>query len=213
MAGRAVPLTLRPMALGEREGKGPPRILEPLLHGEIPPEGRVGAGHDPLGTSLNGLMPAAMWLPPGVDPRVVERSCRRLPRAGSPGPLPGGFPERFPPRDGACRPADGPDIESNRTRPRCRRLSAHGVPLSGSAGGLSPPSPSSRVCRQPGQTSRRIAEDLHWADPRLASFLMGRYSLESLRGAREAGAIFENLVLLHLQVLSDLLRPPACLYY
>ena len=53
----------------------------------------------------------------------------------------------------------------------------------------------------------------YWADPALAAFLMGHYTLESARKGREAGALFENLVLLHLQVLANLLHPPARVHY
>ena len=37
--------------------------------------------------------------------------------------------------------------------------------------------------------------------------------LQSLREAREAGAVFENLLLVHLQALTDLLLPTGRLYY
>ena len=54
---------------------------------------------------------------------------------------------------------------------------------------------------------------VYWADPALPVFLMGHYEIEGLREAREAGAVFENLLLIHLQALSDLLLPAARLYY
>jgi hypothetical protein len=65
-----------------------------------------------------------------------------------------------------------------------------------------------------GKTARLVkSPKLFWADPALATFLMGHYSLGGLRDAREVGALFECLVFHHLQVANDLLLPPGRLYH
>ncbi|MHB0980959.1 MAG: ATP-binding protein [Thermoleophilia bacterium] len=54
---------------------------------------------------------------------------------------------------------------------------------------------------------------LHWLDPSLAAFLGGHYSTASLRGSREFGGLFEGLIYHHLAVLAGLLSPPGRLYH
>lgn len=50
-------------------------------------------------------------------------------------------------------------------------------------------------------------------DPALAAFLSGLFDRESLLGSREAGALFENLVLLHLKAHALLMTPAARIYH
>ena len=65
-----------------------------------------------------------------------------------------------------------------------------------------------------GKTARLVkSPKLFWADPALSAFLMGHYSLDELRDAREVGALFECLVFHHLQAAGDLLLPPGRLYH
>jgi predicted AAA+ superfamily ATPase len=54
---------------------------------------------------------------------------------------------------------------------------------------------------------------LYWADAALAAFLAGHYDEASLRTSREAGGLFENLVLQQLQVAGSLMSPPARIHY
>jgi predicted AAA+ superfamily ATPase len=53
-----------------------------------------------------------------------------------------------------------------------------------------------------------------WTDPGLVSFLLGYFKPDSVRGSREAGALFESMVYLHLVSLSQLITPrPHLLYW
>jgi predicted AAA+ superfamily ATPase len=52
-----------------------------------------------------------------------------------------------------------------------------------------------------------------WTDPGLAAFLAGFFDADSLRGSREAGALFESMVYLHLSSLAQLLVPRPRLHY
>jgi len=52
-----------------------------------------------------------------------------------------------------------------------------------------------------------------WNDPELPIFLSGIFDDEALRGTRQIGDFFENLIFHHLRVLTDLMVPSARLYY
>jgi hypothetical protein len=54
---------------------------------------------------------------------------------------------------------------------------------------------------------------LMWSDPGLAAFLCGHFTPEVLRGAPEAGGLFEAMIYLHLNVLSQLITPKPRLFY
>jgi predicted AAA+ superfamily ATPase len=54
---------------------------------------------------------------------------------------------------------------------------------------------------------------IYFIDPGLTSFLCGYYDKEALKTAKEAGGIFESLILLHLNVLCELLVPKARIFY
>ncbi len=50
-------------------------------------------------------------------------------------------------------------------------------------------------------------------DPALSVYLSGYYNEGSLSNAREIGSFFETMVLLHLNVLSELMVPKAKIFY
>jgi len=54
---------------------------------------------------------------------------------------------------------------------------------------------------------------LFFVDPGLSIYLSGYYDEESLGKARELGNFFENLIFLHLRILSELLVPKASVFY
>ena len=64
------------------------------------------------------------------------------------------------------------------------------------------------------RTKRLIkAPKLMWADPGIAAFLGGFFSMSDLADSSSAGRIFESLVFLHLHVLCQLISPAARIYY
>jgi predicted AAA+ superfamily ATPase len=54
---------------------------------------------------------------------------------------------------------------------------------------------------------------VYWFDPGITAYLAGYHDVDSLRSSREAGAIFECLVLLHFRALAQLLTPRPRFYY
>jgi len=64
------------------------------------------------------------------------------------------------------------------------------------------------------RTKRLIkSPKVYFIDPGLTSFLCGYFDDDSLKSAKEAGSIFETMVLLHLTVLCELLVPKAKIFY
>lgn len=213
LAGRAVYLVLRPMALGERRGQGPPKLLELFFRGELPREGAAGPSPDPLVLALDGFMPALLWLHSreavlewwqGYVSTYLERDLRELSQVASLSDF-RRVMELVALRTGQLLNQTEVARDAGVSQPTVHRyLNLLETPF------LLHRLPAFAVSR----TKRLIkSPKAYWADPALAAFLMGHYTLESMRKSREAGPLFENLVLLHLQVLADLLRPPARLYY
>ncbi len=213
LAGRAVFLTLRPMALGEQMGKSSPNILQTLLRGTIPGERRVPPGPDPLEIAWRGCMPAIMWLPSreavldwwaGYVMTYLERDLRDLSQVASLNDF-RTVMELAALRTGQLLNQTEIARDAGVSQPTVHRY-------------LNLLEASYLVHRLPAYAASRTkrlikSPKLYWADPGLATFLMGYYSPQELRESREAGYAFENLVFLHLQVLADLLRPPARLLY
>jgi len=213
LAGRAVYLVLGPMTLGERSGKPAPDILRRLLRGSIPDEGKVPPAPDPLGSAIVGFMPATMWLPSqeaaidwwsGYVMTYLERDLRDLSQVASLSDF-RRVMEITALRTGRILNQTEVARDAGVSQPTVHRY-LNLLEISFLLHRL----PAYAVSR----TKRLIkSPKIYWADPGLATFLMGHYSAEELRESREAGPVFENLVLLHLRVLAELLRPPARLHY
>lgn len=213
LAGRAVSLVLRPMALGEIEGRGAPELLSDLLDGRLPDEGEVEDAIDPLPLILRGFMPE---LPSLASPEAVlswwggyvatylERDLRNLAQVSALADY-RRVMELAALRTGQLANQTEIGRDAAVSQPTAHRY-------------LNLLETSYLLSRVPAFASGRTARvakspKLFWADPALAAFLMGHYSLEGLRDAREAGALFECLVCHHLQVANDLLLPPGRLYH
>ncbi|MBM4386903.1 MAG: DUF4143 domain-containing protein [Deltaproteobacteria bacterium] len=54
---------------------------------------------------------------------------------------------------------------------------------------------------------------IFFIDPGLSAYLSGYHHREDLKNARESGAFFENMVFLHLTILSELMIPKAKIFY
>ena len=212
LAGRAVHFILRPMTWGEQAGLPPPPLLDSLLAGELPPEGRLGR-LDPIPLVLKGFLPPLMWLTSreasvewwgGYVTTYLERDLRDLSQVASLADF-RRVMELAALRTGQLVNQTELAHDAGVSQPTVHRylnlletsFLLHRVPAFAK-------SRTKRLIKSP---------KLYWADPGLAAFLMGHYTEEGLRSSREAGALFENLVLLHLQVLSDLLTPPARIHH
>lgn len=214
LAGRAVYLVLRPLTLGEWEGKNTPNILSTLLAGELPPEGHVPTGGDPLALAWHGFMPALFWLGSG-EKGIVEWWH--------------GYVSTYLERD--LRALSQVSLLTDFRRVMALAALRTGQLINQTElardSGVSQPTVhrylnlleiSMLLDRVPafssGRTTRLLkSPKLYWADPGLTAFLMGHYTSAGIKDEREAGALFENLVLLHLRSLADLLTPPGRIHY
>ena len=213
LAGRAVYFVLRPMTLGEREEEAPPTLVEELLKGQLPSEGERLPFSDPLFHAVNGFMPALLMLSSreavlewwqGYVSTYLERDLRGFSQVSSLSDF-RRVMELVSLRTGQLVNQTEIARDAGVSQPTVHRylnlLEAsfllHRIPAYAK-------SRTKRLVKSP---------KVYWADPALPVFLMGHYEIEGLREAREAGAIFENLLLIHLQALGDLLLPAARLYY
>lgn len=213
LAGRAVYFVLRPLTDGEQQGRGPSDLLCKLLSGELSHEGKTTPAPDPLGLALDGFMPALLGLHSreailewwqGYVSTYLERDLRDLSQVAS-------LPDfRRVMAIVALRTGQLLNQTETARDAGVSQPTVHRYLNLLEASFLLHRVPAFSVNR----TKRLIkSPKVYWTDPALAAFLMGHYTLESVRKSREAGALFENLVLLHLQVLADLLYPPARIRY
>ena len=213
LAGRAVSIPLAPMTLGEwQEGK-PTRIVEDLLHRKLPKDETESNPADVLSLILRGFMPALLTITgkqdildwwSGYVSTYLERDLRALSQISS---LPDfrRVMELAALRTGQLLNQTEISRDSGVSQPTAHRylnllersFLIHRVPAFARNRGK-------RLIKSP---------KLYWLDPALAAFLSGHHDENSLRASREAGGLFENLVLQQLQVASSLMSPPARIYY
>ncbi len=221
LAGRAVYMTLEPMAFGEWTGeveRAPVEKLDALLSGQFPDE-RELEGDDPVPHLLRGFMPALLPLQAigdggrrttatlrwweGYVATYLERDLRQLSQVSSLVDF-RKLMELLALRSGHLlnqselgRDARLPQSTVNRylnlleSSHLFLRLPAYAS------------SHTTRLLKSP---------RVFWSDPALAVFLAGYFDLESLRKSRELGFFFETLVYLHLRILAAELVPRAKLF-
>ncbi len=209
LAGRAAYLELLPFALGEWEGAGAPDTLDTLLAGELPAAGPAsGAEADAaihrgfLPPPLRAADPVAWW--DAYVRTYLERDLRSLSNVSS-------LPD-FRRVMAVLALQSGQVLNETEvarkvgvSQPTVHRYVnllevshlLHRVPAWSENRGK-------RVTRRP---------KAHWADPGLAAFLAGLFTPEDIAGAREAGALFEGLVVHHLRVLASLRTPRASVHH
>lgn len=209
LAGRAAYLELLPFALGEWHGKRPPDLLDLLLAGELPAEGPA-ADADADAAIHRGLLPPPLearqptaWWDAYVR-TYLERDLRDLSEVAS---LPDfrrvmawlalGSGQVLNESEIARRVAvSQPTVHRHLNLLEVSHL-VHRIPAWAENRGK-------RVTKRP---------KLHWADPGLAAFLAGLFAPEDVRDSREAGALFETMVVHHLRVLASLRTPHAHLHH
>ncbi len=213
LAGRAISFPLTPMTWGEWAGREPSHVVEDLLLRKLPVERTVPQVDESTELLLRGFMPALLMLTDGQDildwwsgyvSTYLERDLRALSQVSS---LPDfrRVMELAALRTGQLLNQTEISRDSAISQPTVHRylnlleasFLVHRVPAFARNRGK-------RLIKSP---------KLYWADPALAAFLAGHYNEESLRSSREAGGLFENLVLQQLQTAASLMSPPARLHY
>jgi uncharacterized protein len=209
LAGRAATLHLQPFALGEWEGRPRPLLLERLLSGELPEEQRVGSW-DPAPEIIRGFLPRPRqlerpqrWWEAYVQ-TYLERDLRELAQVQS---LPD-FQRLL-----ALLALQSAQVLNETALSRKLAVSQATVHRH-----ISLVEVSNLLFRLPAwavNRGKRVSKrpKLHLADPGLAAFLAELHSVDELRQAREAGALFESLVWQQLRVLASLLEKPARLHH
>jgi predicted AAA+ superfamily ATPase len=214
LAGRAVYFVLEPMTLGEMDRTPAPLIREKLLEGEWPDDGKASTQQrDATRAVLAGLMPALLELTSqdarrrwweGYVSTYLDRDLRQLSQVQSVVDF-RGVMGVLALRSGQIVDQSELACDAQMSEPTVDRY-LNLLETSHLFGRL----PAYRR----GRTSRLIkSPKAYWADPGSAVFLAGYFDEEELRGAREMGGFFENLIFHHLQVLGSLLVPQARLYY
>ncbi len=215
LAGRATYLYLYPMTQGEMEGRKKPDILSDLFNGELPEEGKIedGKQKDIYSLMLKGFMPPLLTLKgkdeylkwwEGYVTTYLERDLRQLSQIES---LPDfkRVMEAVALRSGqlinqteisrdvkVSQPTVHRYINLLETTCHLRRIPAYSK----------------------NRTKRLIkSPKFYFIDPGLANYLCGNYNKKNLKKTKEAGRIFESLVLLHLTVLCEMMVPGASIYY
>ena len=209
LAGRAAYMELMPFAHGEWFQRPRPPLLETLLAGQLPAEG-VHPCPPAAEVIARGLLPPCLLASDPVSwwdayvRTVIERDLR--------------------------------DLAQIHSLPDFRRLmgllalrSAHTVNVSELARSLQMSQPtvhrhinllmvSHLAVSLPAwavNRGKRVARrpKLHLIDPGLAAFLAGLHSAAEVRGAREAGALFETLVHHHLRRLASTMTPAGLVHH
>ncbi len=214
LAGRAVYFALQPMTIGEVNQRPIPSILEDMLAGKLPVEGRVSqVVEEVVPLMLRGLMPAllhvsgpAAWLEwwEGYVATYLERDLRQISQIDS---LPDfhRVMELLALRTGQLLNQSETARDAKLSQPTIHRY-------------LNLLEATYLLQRLPAFTASRTTRLLkspkvQWADPGLAIYLAGYFDAASLATARELGGFFETFVLHHIKVLADLLTPRGRLFF
>ncbi|RLA98676.1 MAG: ATP-binding protein [Deltaproteobacteria bacterium] len=213
LAGRAVYFVLLPMSLGEMKGRGHPSWFFDLFKGKAPSFSAPFPSEDPIKVMLRGFMPPLLFLEgleawikwwEGYVATYIERDLRQLSQIDSLSNF-RAVMEHLSLRTGQVLNQTEVARDSGVSQPTVHRYTTL-------------LEVSHLLYRLPAfyrSRSKRLIKSpkVYWLDPALPSFLMGLHEQEALFQAREVGALFENLVFLHLQALVQLLVPRPRLYY
>jgi uncharacterized protein len=212
LAGRALSITLEPMTLGEQHGARSPTVLARLLQSRPPKEGTVEV-RDPFPPMQRGFMPPLLtrsgedsfvrWWE-GYVATYLERDLRQLSQVES-------LPDfrrvmvALALRTGQLVNQTSIARDTGVSQPTVHRYlnlletSCLLVRVQAIA-----PSRTKRIVKSP---------KIYWFDPGIATFLAGHFTSYDLRTAREAGGLFECLVLMHLNAMAQLMTPRPGIFY
>jgi len=214
LSGRAVYFNLLPMSFSEMVQKPPSNLLARLLNGEFPAMGVASEKvADPIPLMLQGFMPPLMSLArsesylrwwEGYIATYLERDLRQLSQIESLVEF-RRVMEAVGLRTGQVLNQTEVARDVGVNQPRVHRY-------------LNLLESTCILKRIPSfhrnRTSRLIkSPKFYFVDPALAIYLSGYHTLALLKTARELGGFFESLILLHLNIHSDLLIPAGRIYY
>jgi predicted AAA+ superfamily ATPase len=214
LAGRAVYFSLLPMTMGEMRLRPASDLLFKLLKGQMPAEGRVTPTTQDLAIlMLRGFMPPVLTLSrpetwirwwEGYVVTYLERDLRQLSQIEA---LPDfrRVMRALALRSGQMLNQTEVSRDTGVSQPTVHRY----LNLLETTGLLE------RLPAFARNRTKRLIKSpkIYWVDPGVAAYLAGHHEASTLRSSREAGGVFETLVLLHLRVLSELLVPRARLHY
>lgn len=214
LAGRALYFSLLPMVLGEMHGRSAPDLLLNLLKGKMPTEGRTERSPGELSVlMLRGCMPPLltlsqpqMWIRwwEGYVMTYLERDLRRLSQIEALSDF-RRLMQVLALRSGQVLNQTEVARDIGMSQPTVHRY----INL------LETTSLLERLPAFARNRTKRIMKSpkIYWIDPGLVAYLSGHHEAEALYASREAGAMFETLVFLHLRALTQLLVPRPNLYY
>lgn len=213
LAGRAVYFPLYPMTLGEMKELPQPDILLNLFKGKFPKPGVLNKLPQPYPFMVKGFMPALLTLKTkegylrwweGYIATYLERDLRQLSQVES-------LPE-------FRRVMEVAALRSGQLINQTEIARDVGVGQATVYRYLNLLETTCLLRRIPAYAksrTRRLIKSpkVYFIDPGLTSFLCGYFDADSLNSAKEAGSIFEAMVLLHLTVLCELMVPKAKIFY
>jgi len=206
LAGRVRYLQLNPMTLGEERSKPAPVFLDRLFAGETLRQKEVRS-EDPLPLILRGFMPGLLKLTnqtaftgfwESYATTYLERDLRQLSQVDS---LPDfrRFMQALALRSGHLVNQTEIASDVGISQPTIHRY-------------LNLLETSNLITRVQAYFSNKTSRlkkspKAYWLDPGLASYLCGINDIDSLRGSREVGFLFETMLYMHLRVLASLTTP------
>jgi len=214
LAGRAVHFSLLPMCLSEIRGDSAGSVLSELFKGRFPEEADIqSVPEEPFSHMVKGFLPPLLTLTSpaavtrwweGYVATYLERDLRRLTQVESLSDY-RYVMESLALRSGQMMNQTEVSRDTRVSQPTVHRY-------------LNLMEVSCLLIRLPAfarnRTKRLIkTPKVYWVDPGLASYLAGHFDSSGLESSREAGGIFETLVLLHLQAFAQLLVPRPRLSY
>lgn len=214
LAGRAVYFALSPMTQGEMHGRPAPEWIAKLLKGKMPEEGRVKTpAKEPVALIVRGFMPALLTLSrreavirswEGYVATYLERDLRQISQIGALAEF-RRLMETVALRSGQMLNQTEVARDIGLSQPTVHRYlnMLEGTHLL------------ERLPAFARHRTKRLMKSpkVYCVDPGLAAYLAGHHDAGALRSAREAGGLFESVVLLHLRALTQLLTPRPRLSY
>ncbi len=214
LAGRAVYHVLNPMTLGEMNESPPPGTLGMLLGGEFPPDGEATVAlPDLIETMWKGFLPTLMrfdkpevisgWWE-GYVATYLERDLRRLSQVASLSDF-RRVMNALALRCGNVLNQSEVARDIRMSQPTVHRY----IRL------LETTCLMSRLAAYAVNRTKRLVKSpkVMWMDPGLVAFLSGHFDPDSMRKSRQAGALFEAMVYLHLASLCQLMTPKPQLFH
>lgn len=214
LAGRAVYYVLDPLTAGEINQTPPPQLIQKVLSGNWPAEGKTVTDlpPDPVPMMQRGLMPALLLLTSepawvrwwdGYVTTYLERDLRQVSQIDALIDF-RRMMELLSLRSGQLLNQSELARDAGLTQPTVHRY-------------LNILETTHLFERIPAFASNRTTRILKspkafWNDPGLAVFLSGYFQEEDLRKSRELGCFFETFIYHHIHVLAQLMNPPARIY-